>query len=127
MLGCGKDKVIKLKKDLVRYGLIDEVRQGVTKANRIYVKNIITDINILNMDFDEAKTLVNAVKSAEVEKHDFKKSRSETGKNRPNRLYLQNVDPTTQITEFYNENDQLLKRVDYFGNILYKVLLQSFK
>lgn len=42
------------------------------------------------------------------------------GKNRPNRLYLQNVDPTTQITEFYNENDQLLKRVDYFGNILYK-------
>ncbi len=68
MLGCGKDKVIKLKKDLVRYGLIDEVRQGVTKANRIYVKNIITDINILNMDFDEAKTLVNAVKSAEVEK-----------------------------------------------------------
>lgn len=42
------------------------------------------------------------------------------GKNRPNRLYLQNVDATTQITEFYNENDQLLKRIDYFGNILYK-------
>ncbi|MCO4567976.1 replication initiation protein Rep [Streptococcus infantarius subsp. infantarius] len=42
------------------------------------------------------------------------------GKNRPNRLYLQNVDATNQITELYDENDQLLKRVDYFGNILYE-------
>ena len=33
-LGCGRDKVIKLKKELIKYGLIDEVRQGLNKANR---------------------------------------------------------------------------------------------
>lgn len=85
-LGWGRDKVMNLKKDLIRYGLIDEVRQGVTKANRIYVKNIITDINILNMDFDEAKPFVNAVKSTEVGKFDFKKSGKSTSRNREIRL-----------------------------------------
>lgn len=56
-LGCGRAKVIKLKKELIKYGLIDEVRQGVMKGNRIYVKNVITDIQLLNMDFDEAQHL----------------------------------------------------------------------
>lgn len=42
------------------------------------------------------------------------------GKNRPNRLYLQNVDATTQVTEYYDENETLLKRIDYFGNVLYE-------
>lgn len=85
-LGWGRDKIIKLKKELIRYGLIDEVRQGVTKANRIYVKNIITDINILNMDFEEAKPLINAVKSTEVGKCDFKKSENSTSRSRKMRL-----------------------------------------
>ncbi|HHP7560758.1 TPA: replication initiator protein A [Streptococcus pyogenes] len=85
-LGWGRDKIIKLKKELIRYGLIDEVRQGVTKANRIYVKNIITDINILNMDFEEAKPLINAVKSTEVGKCDFKKSENTTSRSRETRL-----------------------------------------
>ena len=85
-LGWGRDKIIILKKELIRYGLIDEVRQGVTKANRIYVKNIITDINILNMDFEEAKPLINAVKSTEVGKCDFKKSENPTSRSRKMRL-----------------------------------------
>ncbi|CAD0140095.1 replication initiator protein A [Streptococcus thermophilus] len=85
-LGWGRDKIIKLKKELIRYGLIDEVRQGVTKANRIYVKNIITDINILNMDFEEAKPLINPVKSTEVGKCDFKKSENSTSRSRKMRL-----------------------------------------
>lgn len=85
-LGWGRDKIIKLKKELIRYGLIDEVRQGVTKANRIYVKNIITDINILNMDFEEAKPLINAVKSTEVGKCDLKKSENSTSRSRKMRL-----------------------------------------
>lgn len=77
-LGCGRDKVMKLKKELIKYGLIDEVRQGLNKANRIYVKNAITDIQILNMEFEEAQQLLNPVKSTEVEKADFKKSQITT-------------------------------------------------
>lgn len=42
------------------------------------------------------------------------------GKNKPNRLYLQNVDATSQMTEYYDENEVLLKRFDYFGNLLYE-------
>ena len=85
-LGCGRDKVMKLKKELIKYGLIDEVRQGLNKANRIYVKNVITDIQILNMEFEEAKDLVNPVKSMEVAKSDFQKSQKSTSRSRKNRL-----------------------------------------
>lgn len=80
-LGCGRKKVMKLKKDLIEYGLIDEVRQGLNKANRIYVKNVITDIQILNMEFEEAKELLNPVKSMEVSKRDFQKYQNDTSKN----------------------------------------------
>lgn len=42
------------------------------------------------------------------------------GKNKPNRIYLQNVDATSQITEVYDENDSLLKKIDYFGKVIYQ-------
>ena len=42
------------------------------------------------------------------------------GNNKPNRLYLQNVDATLQIIEHYDENGQLLKQYDYFGNLLFE-------
>lgn len=80
-LGCGRKKVMKLKKDLIEYGLIDEVRQGLNKANRIYVKNVITDIQILNMEFEEAKELLNPIKSMEVSKRDFQKYQNDTSRN----------------------------------------------
>lgn len=37
MLGCGKDKVIKLKRELKKYDLLEEVRQGLNKPNLIYL------------------------------------------------------------------------------------------
>ena len=36
ILGCGRDKVIKLKKELKKYDLLEEVRQGLNKPNLIY-------------------------------------------------------------------------------------------
>lgn len=39
-LGCGNDKVMKIKKELRAYGLIEEVQQGLNKPNRIYVGNL---------------------------------------------------------------------------------------
>lgn len=81
-LGCGRDKVMKLKKELIKYGLIDEVRQGLNKANRIYVKNVITDIQILNMTFEEAQEVLMPVKSMEVGKCDFQKSKNTTLRSR---------------------------------------------
>lgn len=47
------------------------------------------------------------------------------GKNKPNRLYLQNVDATLQLTEYYDENSTLIKREDYLGRIVYENSDQS--
>lgn len=85
-LGWKRDKVMSLKKKLIEYDLIDEVRQGLKKANRIYVKNVETRIELLNMDFEQAKKSENLVKSPEVGKTDFKKSEKSTSRGRENRL-----------------------------------------
>jgi hypothetical protein len=39
-LGCSHNKVIRLKKELIDYDLIEEVRQGFNKPNIIYVGNV---------------------------------------------------------------------------------------
>lgn len=108
-LGCGRDKVMKLKKELIKYGLIDEVRQGLNKANRIYVKNAITDIQILNMEFEEAQQLLNPVKSTEVEKADFRKSENTTSRSREIRLQeIANYDSTyTKVSEIKESNNKV--------------------
>ena len=108
-LGCGRDKVMKLKKELIKYGLIDEVRQGLNKANRIYVNNAITDIQILNMEFEEAQQLLNPVKSTEVEKADFRKSENTTSRSREIRLQeVANYDSTyTKVSEIKESNNKV--------------------
>lgn len=108
-LGCGRDKIMKLKKELIKYGLIDEVRQGLNKANRIYVKNAITDIQILNMEFEEAQQLLNPVKSTEVEKADFRKSENTTSRSREIRLQeVANYDSTyTKVSEIKESNNKV--------------------
>lgn len=108
-LGCGRDKVMKLKKELIKYGLIDEVRQGLNKANRIYVKNAITDIQILNMEFEEAQQLLNPVKSTEVEKADFRKSENTTSRSREIRLQeVANYDSTyIKVSEIKESNNKV--------------------
>lgn len=96
-LGCGRAKVIKLKKELIKYSLIDEVRQGLNKANRIYVKNVITDIQILNMTFEEAQPLLNPVKSTEVSKSNFQKFENGTSRSTKNELQEVSKSDSTYI------------------------------
>lgn len=98
-LGCGRAKVIKLKKELIKYSLIDEVRQGLNKANRIYVKNVITDIQILNMTFEEVQPLLNPVKSTEVSKSNFQKFENGTSRSTKNELQEVSKSDSTYIKE----------------------------
>ncbi len=98
-LGCGRAKVIKLKKELIKYSLIDEVRQGLNKANRIYVKNVITDIQILNMTFEEAQPLLKPVKSTEVSKSNFQKFENGTSRSTKNELQEVSKSDSTYIKE----------------------------
>jgi replication initiator protein len=62
MLGYGKDKVIKLKKELKKYDLLEEVRQGLNKPNLIYLGSLKVE--------NEAKPLI----PAEFGNSDFQNS-----------------------------------------------------
>ena len=52
--GYGKDKIIKLKKELIKYHLLDEERQGMKQPNRLYPKNVVSDPEVLKMSFEIA-------------------------------------------------------------------------
>ena len=39
-MGYGKNKVIQIKQELTKYGLLEEERQGLNKPNRLYVLNV---------------------------------------------------------------------------------------
>lgn len=73
MLGCGKDKVIKLKKELKKYDLLEEVRQGLNKPNLIYLGSLKVE--------NEAKPLM----PAEVGKSDFRNSENQNSRTLENR------------------------------------------
>ena len=73
MLGCGKDKVIKLKKELKKYDLLEEVRQGLNKPNLIYLGSLKVE--------NEAKPLM----PAEVGKSEFRKSENQNSRTLQNR------------------------------------------
>lgn len=51
MLGCGKDKILKLCNELKEFGLYEEVRQGLNKPNKIYLSYI---------DFETIENLENS-------------------------------------------------------------------
>lgn len=68
MLGCGKDKVIKLKKELKKYDLLEEVRQGLNKPNLIY-------LGYLKVE-NEAKPLM----PAEIGNSDFQNSENQNSR-----------------------------------------------
>ncbi len=73
MLGCGKDKVIKLKKELKKYDLLEEVRQGLNKPNLIYLGSL------------KVEKVSKPLKIAEVGKTDFQNSENQSSRNLKNR------------------------------------------
>ena len=73
MLGYGKDKVIKLKKELKKYDLHEEVRQGLNKPNLIYLGSLKVE--------NEAKPLI----PAEVGNSDFQNSENQNSRTLENR------------------------------------------
>ncbi|CAM3192211.1 replication initiator protein A [Streptococcus dysgalactiae] len=86
ILGFGKNKVIKLKKELVKYGLLEEVRQGLNKPNLLYLQNVETRQSLLNSDFEEAKNSKKSSEIAEVSKLNFQTSQNQTSESLKNKL-----------------------------------------
>lgn len=74
MLGCGKDKVIKLKRELKKYDLLEEVRQGLNKPNLIYLGTL------------QAEKASNPLVTAEFGKSEFRNSEKTTSRILKNRI-----------------------------------------
>lgn len=63
ILGCGKNKVIAIKKELAEFNLLEEERVGYNKPNRIYVLNL-----------DTARTFENQTTSEHSDSKEVSKS-----------------------------------------------------
>ena len=97
-LNVGKDKVIRIKKELHEFGLLEEERQGFNKPNRIYVGNLeVRKVKENSLDISDTKV---------VAKCDFRKSQNANTGSRKTRLQeVANYDTSnTELskTEFSN-------------------------
>lgn len=90
--GYGKDKIIKLKKELIKYNLLDEERQGMKQPNRLYPKNVVSDPELLKMSFEEEP---NPWKIYELGNAEIKNSETLISRTRQNRNQeLGNTEPS---------------------------------
>ncbi len=78
LIGCGKNKIIKLCDELKSIGLFEEIRQGVNKPNLIYLNYI--DIANINANND------NIAQNSEVSKSNFRKFENQTTGGLKNKL-----------------------------------------
>ncbi|MDI6651171.1 replication initiator protein A [Leuconostoc suionicum] len=92
-LNVGKDKVIRIKKELHEFGLLEEERQGFNKPNRIYVGNLeVRKATENSLDISDTKV---------VAKCDFRKPQNTNTGSRKTRLQeVANYD--TSNTELSN-------------------------
>lgn len=115
ILGFGKNKVIKLKKELVKYGLLEEVRQGLNKPNLLYLQNVETNESLLNSDFEEAKNSPKAAEIAEVSNSNFQTSQNQTSgsfKNKLQEVSNSNSNKTDSNKTDSNKTDIILSEED---------------
>lgn len=108
ILGYGKNKVIKLKKELAKYGLLDEVRQGLNQPNLIYLQNVETDEAILNSEFEAVGTRPEPLAQAEVSNSNFRKFENQTSrslKNKPQEVSNSNSNKTNNNKTDNNKTD----------------------
>lgn len=110
ILGYGKNKVIKLKKELAKYGLLEEVRQGLNQPNLIYLQNVETDEAILNSEFEAVETRPEPLAQAEVSNSNFRKFENQTSrslKNKPQEVSNSNSNKTYNNKTDNNKTDNI--------------------
>ncbi|NGL83177.1 replication initiator protein A [Streptococcus equi] len=90
-------------------------RDYVDKNGAVFLIFTVTDLMLL---LDKGKMKVTQIKK-ELHEHGLLREVRQ-GLNKPNRLYLQLVDASLEVTEHYNADGVLLKKVDSFGKVLYQ-------
>lgn len=103
MLGCGKDKVIKLKKELKKYDLLEEVRQGLNKPNLIYLGTL--KVERVDKALSQAEVGNSDFQSSEKPKSRIPKNRTQDfGISAPNDTDVS--EPDNNDTDFSLEDDE---------------------
>ena len=105
ILGYGNKKVIKLKKELQEYGLLEEVRQGLNKPNLLYLGNV---------DYQDVSTEKNHSKpssSAEVSKRHFQKNQGNVKMTRQKMSKRHANDTENSETELSNDTNRYEKEL----------------
>ncbi|MCK8627050.1 replication initiator protein A [Fructobacillus cardui] len=109
ILGCGKNKVIAIKKDLAKYGLLEEEKMGFNRANRLYIGAVTND------SFSENS--LEPLGDKEVSKSNLRKFEKQTTgglKNKPPKVSKSNPNDTdysdtklsdTELKEKQDEDD----------------------
>ncbi|CAK1250625.1 hypothetical protein R55210_AODCCCNP_01310 [Fructobacillus fructosus] len=110
ILGCGKSKVIAIKQDLAKHGLLEEERQGLNQPNRLYI-GLVDKIDLENM--------ANPLVEPDVLNSDHRKSEKQTtGSLKIRRPVVSKSDPNdtensdtdlnhTENKSFENNDDEL--------------------
>ncbi|USS92155.1 replication initiator protein A [Fructobacillus americanaquae] len=105
ILGCGKNKVIAIKKDLAKYGLLEEEKIGFNRANRLYLGAVTSD------SFSENS--LKALGDKEVSKSNLRKFENQTTgglKNKPPKVSKSNPNDTdysdTELSDTEIKDDE---------------------
>lgn len=118
LLGFGKNKIIGIKKELQAYGLIEEERQGLNKANRIYVGEVVPQNEVIHR--------AEPVQDKEVSKSNFRKFKNQTTRGfkiKPQEVSKQNSNDTelsdtnlsdTEINK--TDDDEKLNNISNLSN-----------
>ena len=100
ILGYGNKKVIKLKKELQEYGLLEEVRQGLNKPNLLYLGNI--DYQVSPTEEIHSQPL----EKAEMSKRHFQKNQGNV-KITSQKMSKQHANDTeNNETELFNDTNR---------------------
>lgn len=109
ILGCGKNKVISIKKDLTKYGLLEEEKRGFNRANRLYIGAVTNDF------FSEKSS--EPMGDKEVSKSNLHWFENQTSgglkteppvvsKSNPNDTDLSDTDSNHTENKFFEEDDE---------------------
>ncbi|HGH7976379.1 replication initiator protein A [Streptococcus dysgalactiae] len=100
ILGYGNKKVIKLKKELQEYGLLEEVRQGLNKPNLLYLGNV--DYQDVSTEEIHSKPST----AAEVSKRHFQKNQGNVKMTRQKMSKRHANDTENSETELSNDTNR---------------------
>lgn len=107
MMNISKPTVIKIKKELTKYGLLEEVRQGLNKPNRLYVGMIQEVIHKANASDDKEVKNFNLQKSKNLTTGSKESLLQEVKNIYPNKTDVSNTDlNNTEIISF-SDDDQI--------------------